>query len=102
MIVARWHIQAKFGRKQVVLDSIRTWQREIGAQAGMPPQRLLSTSLGGRESEIEAEVELRELSELQAIFDKLATLPAHAEWSRKLEPEMISGSTYWTIHRVVD
>lgn len=29
MIIARWHIDARFGHKQAVIDSLKTWSRDI-------------------------------------------------------------------------
>ncbi len=30
MIVARWHIQARFGHKQEAIDSLKGWYQEVG------------------------------------------------------------------------
>ena len=34
MMVARWCIEARFGHKQTVIDSLKKWNREIGSQIG--------------------------------------------------------------------
>ncbi len=30
MMIARWHIEARFGQKQTVIDSLKKWCDEIG------------------------------------------------------------------------
>lgn len=44
---------------------------------------------------------MEDLAELQRIWDKLATIPAHKEWSKALEPHVVSGTNRWEIYRVV-
>ncbi|MBW7850832.1 MAG: hypothetical protein H3C38_10075 [Rhodospirillales bacterium] len=103
MMVARWHIQAKFGHKQALIELLKTWDREIGAKAGLEADRfrILTGSVGGREADIESEVEIRDLSELNAFFEKLAQMPEHADFAKRVEPHMVSGSTYWTVYRLI-
>lgn len=104
MIVARWHIDARFGRKQALIDSMKEWHRTIGAQIGWSTDkvRLLTGSVGARESTVVAEMTLKDIAELDASWTKLATIPEHKEWSKRLEPDMVSGTTRWEILRIVE
>lgn len=104
MMIARWSIDARFGHKPAVLESMRGWMREFGSQIGWTDDklRLLTGSVGAPESTIQVEIRIRDLAELNAAWDKLATLPGHAEWSQALEPHMVSGSPRWEIFRIVD
>lgn len=103
MIVARWHIDAKFGHKQDVVDSLRQWHRDIGSQVGWGEDkvRLLTGSVGGHESTVIAEIAMDDLSALDDAWKRLATIEEHKTWSRDLEPHMVSGSTYWTVDKVL-
>jgi hypothetical protein len=40
------------------------------------------------------------IERLQA-WAKLATLEAHQQWSRALEPFVVSGTAHWTVWRVI-
>lgn len=101
MIIARWSIDARFGHKQAVIDSMLKWHREIGSTIGWTDVRLLTGSVGVPESTVQAEVRLKDLAELNASWDKLATIDAHKEWSKSLEPYIVSGTPRWEIFRVV-
>ena len=104
MMVARWSIDAKFGYKQNVLDLMQRWLREIGPQAGLTADklRLLTGSIGAREATIQSEHVVKDLAELNQVWDKLATIPAHRQWSKDLEPFVVSGSNRWEIYRLID
>ncbi len=103
MMVARWSIDAKFGHKQAVIESMKRWLREIGPQAGVDAQRtrLLTGSIGALEASIVTEHVIEDLSELNRVWDKLAALPAHAQWSKELEPLVVSGTSRWETYRIV-
>jgi hypothetical protein len=103
MILARWSIDARFGYKQAVIDSMKQWQREIGPQVGWTADRsrLLTGSIGAHESLVVSELVLNDLAELNASWDKLATIEAHREWSRSLEPFVVSGTSRWEIFRIL-
>lgn len=104
MIIARWHVDARFGHKQDVIDSLNWWVGQIAPQIGWPPDRmrLVTGSIGARESRFEHEVVLQDIGELKAAWDKLATIEAHKQWSRDIEPNVVSGSMYWEIFRVIE
>ena len=41
------------------------------------------------------------LAELERFFETIATIPEHATWGKKLEPFVVSGTSRWSILRVV-
>ena len=104
MIIARWHIDARFGHKQAVIDSMKEWHRTIATQIGWTDDkvRLVTGSVGARESTVEAEMTLKDLAELDASWAKLASIPAHKEWSKAIEPLIVSGTPRWEIFRVIE
>jgi hypothetical protein len=103
MLVARWSINARFGYKQNVIDALQRWMREIGPQVGFTPDRtrLLTGSIGALEACVQAEHIVENLAELQSAWDKLATLPAHKDWGKELEPHVVSGTSRWEVLRVL-
>lgn len=103
MMVARWSIDAKFGYKQNVIDLMQRWLREIGPQAGFPADkvRLLTGSIGALEATVQTEHLVKDLNELNQVWDKLATIAAHKQWSKDLEPHVVSGTSRWEIYRVL-
>ena len=103
MLLARWTIDARFGYKQNVIDSMKQWLQDIGAQVGLSSDkvRLLTGSVGALEATVVSETLVTDLSELNAIWDKLATIDAHKQWSKSLEPYVVSGTSRWEIFRVI-
>ncbi len=103
MMIARWRIEARFGHKQTVIDSLKRWNEEVGAKIGWTPEklRILTGSVGALESTIESEVQVEDLAELSASWEKLGTIEAHKEWSKEIEPYVVSGTSYWQVFRVV-
>lgn len=103
MFIARWSIEARFGHKAEVLDQMHSWMREIGAQVGWTEAntRLLTGSIGVKESTIQTELTVATLAELEAAWAKLATLDSHAAWSKQLEPHVVSGTQHWEIFRLL-
>ena len=103
MMVARWSIDAKFGYKQTVVDSMKRWLREIAPQVGIKEDRtrLLTGSIGALEATVQTEHLIEDLTELSRVWDKLATIPAHQQWSKELEPHVVSGTSRWEIYRLL-
>lgn len=103
MMVARWSIDAKFGYKQNVVDAMKRWLRDIGPQAGFKDDRtrLLTGSVGALEATVQTEHLIEDLGELNRVWDKLATIPAHQQWSKELEAHVVSGTSRWEIFRVL-
>jgi hypothetical protein len=102
MMIARWHIDARFGHKQTVLDAVKTWSLEIGSQIGWTGDKLrISTgSIGALESTVELEVQVEDLTELDQAWKKLGALEAHRQWSKNLEPDIVSATPRWEIYRL--
>ncbi len=103
MMIARWQIEARFGHKQTVIDSLKKWTAEIGSQIGWTEDkvRILSGSIGALESTVQTEVLVADLAELNAAWNKLGAIEAHKEWSKGLEPYIVSGTPRWEILRIV-
>jgi hypothetical protein len=102
MMIARWHIDARFGHKQEVLNAVQDWCKNIGSQIGWSPgkTRITTGSIGALESTIELEVEVKDLSELDESWAKLAAIEAHKQWSADVEPYIVSGTPRWEVYRV--
>ena len=101
MLIARWQIDARFGQKQTVIESISKWTKEIAPQVGLLKGRMLSGSIGALEATVEHNWEVESLAELEAAWSKLATIEAHKQWSKALEPNVVSGTARWSIFRVI-
>ena len=103
MMIARWQIDARFGQKQAVIDRLRDWSNRIAPEAGLPPAKgtLLTGSIGALEATVEHNWEVAGLAELERVWAKLATLPAHQQWGNELEPFVVSGTSRWTVYRVL-
>ena len=103
MMIARWRIDARFGHKDDVVKSLKQWGDQFGSKIGWSGDkfRLMTGSIGIAESAIISEVEIENLDELSAAFEKLGTLDGHAAWSKELEPHVVSGTNNWEIYRIV-
>lgn len=103
MMIARWTIHARFGYKQNVIQALQRWTREVGAQAGFDPERsrILTGSIGAVEATVQSEHLIENLGELQKAWDKLATIEAHQQWGKELEPYVVSGTSHWDVLRLV-
>lgn len=104
MMIARWHIDARFGHKQAVIESLKKWHRTIGVQIGWAENkvRIATGSVGALESTVELEVTIRDLTELDSSWAKLGTIAAHKEWSKEIEPYVVSGTPRWAVLRIVE
>jgi hypothetical protein len=104
MIIARWSIDAKFGYKQNVIDLMQRWARDIAPQIGWTADkmRLLTGSIGALEATVQSELLVNDLAQLNAAWDKLATIQAHKQWGKELEPHVVSGTNRWEIYRLLE
>ena len=104
MMVARWNIVAKFGYKQELLALMERWMVDVGAQVGFTKDklRLLTGSVGALESTIQTEHIVKDLAELNAVWEKLGSIPAHKQWSKDIEPYVVSGTNKWEIYRIIE
>ncbi len=103
MLIARWQIEARFGHKQTVIDMLKRWNEDIGSQVGWTADkvRLLTGSVGALESTIQSEVEIEDFADLGAAWEKLGAIDAHRQWSKDIEPYIVSGTPHWQIFRVL-
>ena len=103
MLIARWQIDARFGRKQKVIDALARWAREIAPKVGLDEGRgqTLSGSVGALEATVEHNWQVADLAELERAWAQLPSIDAHKQWSIDLEPDIVSGTARWTIWRVV-
>ena len=101
MLIARWQIDARFGYKQNVIDSLVQWTREIAPKVGVAKGQILTGSIGALEATVEHNWEIADLAELERAWAKLGTLEAHKKWSKDLEPNVVSGTARWSIYRVL-
>ena len=103
MMIARWQIDARFGHKQTVIQSLGKWFDDIGSQIGWTSDRvrILTGSVGAPEATVVSEIQISDLSELDDSWDRLASIDAHGQWSKDLEPHVVSGTARWEILRVI-
>lgn len=103
MMLARWSIDARFGYKPNVIELMQRWLRDIAPQVGVTAERtrLVTGSIGAKEATIQTEHQIEDLAELNRIWDKLATIPAHRQWGKDLEPFVVSGSSHWEVFRIL-
>lgn len=103
MMIAQWHIDARFGYKQQVIELLQQWNRDIGTQIGWTADktRILTGSIGANESAVISEIEIKDLSELNDAWNKLIDIDAHQQWSKKLEEYVVSGTSHWNIYRII-
>jgi len=101
MLVARWQIDARFGHKQKVIDSIVQWAQKIAPKVGLNKGRLLTGSIGALGATVEHNWEVEDLAELERAWAKLSGTEAHQQWSKDLEPYVVSGTARWSIYRVI-
>ena len=104
MMIARWSIDAKFGYKQHAIDLMNRWATDFAPKVGWTRDklRLYTGSIGALESTIQSEVVIKDLTELNAVWEKLATLDGHKQWGKELEPFVVSGTNRWEIYRVIE
>jgi hypothetical protein len=101
MMIARWQIDARFGHKQKVIDAIAGWTRDIAPLVGLHKGQMLTGSIGALEATVEHNWEVEDLAALERAWTKLGTMEAHQQWSKDLEPNVVSGTARWTIYRVI-
>ncbi len=101
MLIARWQIDARFGHKQAVIDAIKQWTRDVAPQVGLLKGRMLSGSIGALEATVEHNWEVESLAELEGAWAKLGSNETHRQWSKDLEPFVVSGTARWNIYRVL-
>ena len=101
MLIARWQIDARFGHKQKVIESIIQWTKEIAPQVGLLKGQMLSGSIGALEATVEHNWEVEDLAQLERAWAKLGSMEKHKQWSKDLESDVVSGTARWSIFRVI-
>lgn len=103
MLIARWQIDARFGHKQTVIDLLKRWERDIGSKSGTDKFdfKLLTGSVGVREATVEADHTVECLAQLERFFEAIGKSDAHKQWGKDLEPYVVSGSSLWSVYRVI-
>ena len=103
MLIARWQFTAKFGRKDEAIRLIKEWNEQIGMQTNIDvsKERMTTGSVGTSEGLVETEFEIENLAELDAFFEKIATIKMHSEWGPKMGEVIVSGSTKWEVLRLI-
>lgn len=103
MLLARWSVDARFGHRQEVTGLMQGWLETIGGPAGLNKgtARILVGAIGVGESTIQGEFLVEDLTELEAVWKKMAANPAHQDWGQRLEPLIVSGSNRWEILHVL-
>ncbi len=81
-IIARWHVTALFGRKAELLEQVDWWINTVAAKAGsFKKVRLLTGSIGAKESQLQLEFTFDSISDLDLFFVKIADQgPLHQKW----------------------
>jgi hypothetical protein len=102
MISARWHCHARFGMKQDVIDRMKHWWSTIGKEIGQTDYTIATASVGAPEALVTVDVRVRDLSELDEQWKRLAARQDHKALGGELEPLIVSGSTRWEIFRAVE
>jgi hypothetical protein len=94
MMIARWTIESRFGHKQQVIDSVKVWTTDISEQIGWTPDKvqIVTGSVGASESVVEGNLQVENLADLGASWDRLAEVKAHKQWSLDLESHVVSSS----------
>ena len=104
MYVARWHLTARFGHKDETLKLLQRWEIDVAHRIGWRPGsvRIVAGGIGVGDTDIEVEAKIDSLTDLEASWADMARVPYQAEYQKKLSELIISGSSRWTIHRVID
>lgn len=65
MMVSRWQIEAHFGHKRTMIDLLQRRDEETGSQIGWTSDktRLLTGSIGARESTLQSEMKIKNQAE---------------------------------------
>ena len=82
---------------------MRQWEQGIGSKAGTGKMdfNLLTGSVGVRQATVEANHAVENLAQLERFFEALSKIDAHKQWGKDLEPDVVSGTSYWNIYRVL-
>ena len=104
MFIARWIIDVRFGKKDEFIKMMQQWHKDVGDKVGLNEDRLrvISGSIGAKESRFEFDHSVESLENLQKMWDEMVTYEAHEKFGNDLEPIIVPGSSHWEIFRIVD
>jgi hypothetical protein len=104
MYVARWSLTARFGHTDAVLALIRKWEIDVGQRVGWRPgsTRIAVGAIGPVDTSIEFEVRVDNIADLESAWADMEAIPYHKAYSKELEPLVVSGTTRWSVYRLVD
>jgi hypothetical protein len=71
MIVARWHVNARFGHKQELINELKRWWSTMERRSARPSTHIMTGSIGAAESLVTDDVRCRDLAELHQQWDAL-------------------------------
>jgi len=98
-LVARWRVDARFGREAAARDALKLWARAIGAEAGVSSDRFTVCSgyIGGREGALELRVDgFGTLGEVEAFLSGVPR-EKHAAWGNAFAENIVDGTPEWVI-----
>ena len=103
MYVARWHLTARFGHKDDCLKLLQRWEIDVAHRIGWRPGslRFVAGGVGVGDTDIEMEVKIDSLDDLESALKDMAAVPYQAEYQKRLSELIVSGSSRWTVHRIV-
>ncbi|GAB5360482.1 hypothetical protein AAMO2058_000631900 [Amorphochlora amoebiformis] len=101
-VIARWCFDVKYGSKLGALNLVHEWIQHIGSKAGLHEEnvRVLSGSIGLKESRVEMEVELPNLGDLEKFWFSIPR-EQHQDWSQRMADFVVDGSPEWQVLRRV-
>lgn len=104
MMIARWTVEAQFGKKAAAIALLNEWYTQIGSQTDidLSTKRLLGGSVGAGEAVIETEFEIGGLGDLQDFFNKIGSIKMHEDWGAEMGAVVVSGSQVWSVYRLYD
>lgn len=102
MFIARWTLDARFGKKDECISLMKKWQHEVGNKVGWKEARMTTGSIGALESRVEVEIKVKSLAELEQAWGRFAEFPFHKQFGKEMEPCIVSGSNKWEIFRPIE
>ena len=104
MLIARWIVNVRFGKKDAFIKRIQQWYDEVGDKVGLNRNslRVVTGSIGAAESRFEFDHTIESLGALQKMWDEMAKLEAHTKFGQDLGPLIVDGSNHWEVFRSVD
>eukprot|EP00656_Telonema_subtile_P005254 TRINITY_DN12388_c0_g1_i2.p2 TRINITY_DN12388_c0_g1~~TRINITY_DN12388_c0_g1_i2.p2 ORF type:complete len:131 (-),score=43.83 TRINITY_DN12388_c0_g1_i2:226-618(-) len=101
-IIARWSFQAQFGMRSQAVELAQEWVSSFGVRAGLDKSKttIYAGGIGNPTSLVELNTQFNSMSELETFFDsfhKQELRAPQAQWARKLEKAVVSGTPTWEV-----